>query len=315
MKIILKPDSNKNIIATIAIGQKYFNEWEKYAKPSWIKYCFKNGLGLIVFDKNLINSNHKKWKKPTWQKGLIGDYLIKKKKNIQNVCYLDSDIIINPNAPNIFKYHDPNKISLVSHRFKLPYKYYNVLEKIAFYRHHFYTKKYPLDSSLFISLKKVYEIHGLIPQKDEACMGLIVFNVKKYSNFFKEIFLKYDRNVSSFTNNGDQIHYNYEIQHNTKVNWLDYKFQTLWLFEMAWNYPFLYKYKNNKNSYIKDCVETSLSKSYFLHFAGSWYESNMWKIKNIYLSKKILKLQSNFYQYNQLQKKGAPKGQVKPNKR
>ena len=80
MKIILKPDSCKNVIATIAIGDKYFKQWEKYAKPTWVNYCLKNGLGLIVFDKGLIDSKHKKWKKPTWQKGLIGDYILNKKK-------------------------------------------------------------------------------------------------------------------------------------------------------------------------------------------------------------------------------------------
>ena len=75
-------------------------------------------------------------------------------------------------------------------------------------------------------------------------MGLFIFNLKKYSKFFKDIFFKYDRNVKSFTNDGDQTHYNYEIQHNKEVNWLDYKYQTLWLFEMAWKYPFLYQLKN-----------------------------------------------------------------------
>ena len=314
MKIILNSGDEKNIITTIAIGKKYYNQWEKYAMPTWVNYCKKNGLGLIVFNKQLISKENNKWKKPTWQKGLIGSYLIKKNMKVNNVCYLDSDILINLNAPNIFNFHNKNNISLVSHRFRMPYSYMQVLKRIAFYRNKFYSKKYPLDSSLFISLKDVYKLHSLKPQKDEACMGFFMFNVKKFSKFFENCFYKYKKDTISFTNNGDQTHYNYEIQNNGNVKWLDYKFQTLWLFEMAWKYPFLYEYKNKKNLIVKKSIEASLSSSYFLHFAGSWYESDMWKINNLYNNKKILNLENQFHNYSRLKLSGKPVGKIKPKK-
>jgi len=312
MRIILNPGKNRNVIATLAIGKKYFNLWEKYAMPTWLRYCKKLDLGLIVFDKELISKSHIKWKKPTWQKGLIGSYLLKKNLNINNVCYLDSDILINFNSPNIFDFHENNKISLVSHRFRMPYNYMAVIKRVAFCRHNFYNKKYPLDSSLFMSLKNVYKLHGLKPQKDEACLGLFVFNVKKFSNFFEKSFFKYDKNVYSFTDNGDQTHYNYEIQNFKKVNWLNYKFQTLWLFEMAWKYPFLYAYKNKKNLITKKSIEASLSTCFFLHFAGSWFESDMWKIKNIFNDKKSVRYESLLNEYNKTLLTGLPKGKIEP---
>ena len=73
MKIIIKPKFTNNYIVTIAIGEKYFNEWETYALPSWKEYCEKFDLGLIVFTNDLISKEDKKWKK--------ADLMIYKKNN------------------------------------------------------------------------------------------------------------------------------------------------------------------------------------------------------------------------------------------
>ena len=121
MKILINPGKTKNIITTIAIGKKYYYTWEKYAFPTWEKYCKRHDLGLIVFDFDLVSKDDKFWKKPNWQKLLIGDVLKKKNLSICNVCYIDSDILINPTAPNVFDYYDPATVGLVSLRKNLPY--------------------------------------------------------------------------------------------------------------------------------------------------------------------------------------------------
>ena len=72
MKIYLKPGKSKNILATIAIGQKYLSSWEKFAKPSWLKYCKAYDLGLVVFDKAYSSNDDPFMKKANWQKLLIG---------------------------------------------------------------------------------------------------------------------------------------------------------------------------------------------------------------------------------------------------
>ena len=46
-----------------ASGNKHFNEWKKYALPSWKQYCKKNDIGIICFDKELIDKKDPKWKK------------------------------------------------------------------------------------------------------------------------------------------------------------------------------------------------------------------------------------------------------------
>ena len=312
MKVIINPGKSDCVISTIVIGEKFYKDWEKYAKPSWEVYCKKYGLGLIVFDKDLIDKDNYYWKKPTWQTTLIGDSLANTNLTIKNVCVLDADIIINPFAPNVFEGFDERSIGLVSLRKNLPYPYEDTLRRIAFMRNRYYDQNYPLDSSLFISTKELYEFHNFEPQEDEACSGFFIFNIENHSNFLKSIFNKYDKNIITITGGGEQTHINYEIQKNCKVSWLDYKFQALWVYEMAWKFPFLYNYENKDKEIIKDCIESSIFTNYFLHFAGSWHEGDMWKIDGILSKEDTIQKFKKFNQYMQTSVYGKPKGQIKP---
>ncbi len=314
MKLILEPGKSKNIIATIAIGSEYLDSWEQYALPNWKEYCIRNELGLLVINEDLISRNNKFWKKPTWQKLLIGDALNKSNLIIENVCYLDTDILINPNAPNIFDSYNSENFGLVSLRNNLPFPYEEVIRRIAFLRHNYYDNNYPLDSALHINLNDLYKYHMLPVQPDEACMGLIIFNISNHADIMKSWFYKYDANVQSITNGGDQTHLNFEIQNYNKMSWLDYRFQSIWVFEMAWKYPFLYSTEYSKSDLIKECIEASLHANFFLHFAGAWHESIMWKLGTIFEKENSRKLLDDYFLYSKRELKGNPIGMVRPMK-
>lgn len=310
----LNHSKNKNYIITIAIGKKYLNEWEKYCKYNTLKYCKKNSIGLGIVQEDLISKKNKFWKKPTWQKYIIGKYILESNLDIKNVCFLDQDILVNPNAENIFDHHNENKISLVSQMKNLPYTNLHLIQrKIAFNRHEHLSKKYPLDSSIFMSLKQIYEFHNCKPQKDYACAGLFVFNVKKFADLMNKWFEKYDRNTKSLSGGGDEALMNYEMLNFGKIKWLDYKFQALWGYEIAFKYSFLYKNLKKKNI-VKLCVEDSLSDNYFLHFAGGWHELQVWKMKDIFTNKKLLLENKKFFNYLKTKVTGKPKGRILPKK-
>lgn len=313
MKIMRAPGASRNLIATIAIGKNYYNAWEKHALPGWLRYCEHNELGLVVFDQDLIFAEAKEWKKATWQKMLIGEALATTGLQVNNVCYLDSDILINPAAPNIFDDYDPETIGLTSIRKNLPFPLHEVLRRLAFLRHTCYDSNYPLDSALFMSLDQLYGHHDLAVQQDEACMGLIVFNVGNHMRLMRCWFDKYDRSIQSVTNGGDQTHINFEIQNWGKVAWLDYRFQAIWPYEMAWKYPFLYDYGRRDETLIRKCIEATLYQNYFLHFAGSWHESEMWKLGGFLCSNVEEKRLADYQNYLQQPVTGMPVGMVKPN--
>lgn len=307
IKIIYSPKKTKNYIATIAVGKKYYSNWRKYILPNWLTYCKKNSIGLLVICKDLINKKSNNWKSPNWQKLLIGEKILTYELNIENICYLDTDILVNPMSPNVFKHFEKDKISLVSQVKNIPYKLDNIRRKIAFNRHYFYSKKYPLDSSLFMDLNQIYKYHNVPVQNDYACSGFFIFNLKNHSSFLKKIFDKYNIKTKSLTG-GEEPLFNYEVLSKKKIKWLNYKFQALWIYEICYRYPFLYENKNN--SLTKKCIEACLMDNYLLHFAGSWHESKMWKLKNIFNSKKINFLNKKFKEYEGKILKAKPKGRI-----
>jgi hypothetical protein len=139
------------VLATIAIGEQYLQPFMKYAYHTWEMYCHRHDLGLILFDEDLISPDHPKWKKANWQKYLIPSVITESGLSVNNVCHLDTDILISPLAPNIFKSSNESKINLVSKRFDLPIELDEILRRLAFLRNRFYSSEYPLDSSLFTS--------------------------------------------------------------------------------------------------------------------------------------------------------------------
>ena len=163
-----------------------------------------------------------------------------------------------------------------------------------------------------MSSDNIYSYHNLPIQDNFACMGLIVFNVDNHSDLMRHWFNKYDKNVHSITNGGDQSHINYEIIKWGNITWLDYKYQAIWIYEMAMKYPFLYDYGRNKENLIRQCIEASLMSNYFLHFAGSWHESEMWKLGGIFESKHKKEEIEDYYKYLDTPVTGEVKGMIKP---
>ena len=95
--------------------------------------------------------------------------------------------------------------------------------------------------------------------------------------------------------------------------WLDYRFQAIWAFEMAWKYPFLYETGSRDDlELIRDCIEASLYQNHFLHFAGSWHESQMWKLGGFLESEAAINALHKYKAYRDTPVTGNPIGMVKP---
>jgi hypothetical protein len=312
LKVLIPPGKSGNVLATIAIGEQYLQPFMKYAYHTWEMYCRRHDLGLILFDDDLISPDHPKWKKANWQKYLIPSVIVDSGLPVKNVCHLDTDILISPLAPNIFDAHVEENIGVISLRTGLPYPHIELCRRLAFARNINYSSSYPLDSALFISLSDLYSAIGAQTQSDEACSGVFVFSIENHRNLFSEFFAEFDQSVLSPTSGGDQTHFNYLVQSNNLAQWLDYRFQAQWTYEMAWKYPFLYSTHRNNLAIIKLCIEASLFSNYFLHFAGSWYESEMWEQVKVLDTPESLEMFSAFDEYMKMPVYGKPLGAIKP---
>ncbi len=312
MKVLIPPGKSGNVLATIAIGEQYLQPFMKYAYHTWEMYCRRHDLGLILFDDDLISKDHPKWKKANWQKYLIPSVIVDAGLPVNNVCHLDTDILISPLAPNIFDVYDHSKVAVVSMRTGLPISHHEICRRLAFLRNRYYSSEYPLDSSLFIDLNNLYSMINVPPQTDYACSGVFVLNLTEHSSMLSEFFFRYDRNTSSPTGGGDQTHFNYFVQSNDLQQWLEYRFQALWTYEVACRYPFLYFDRNVNHPLVGTCIEASLFSNYFLHFAGSWYESEMWEQVKVIDTQESLDMFGAFSEYMKVPLSGKPLGAIKP---
>jgi hypothetical protein len=312
LKVLIPPGKSGNVLATIAIGEQYLQPFMKYAYHTWEMYCRRHDLGLILFDDHLISKSDQNWKNPYWQKFLIGDYLSNQKLGIRSVCCLDTDILISPLAPNIFENRDETKVGLVSLRKNLAYPYEGSLRRMAFLRNRYFDQSYPLDSSLFVSIDGLYEMIGLDAQDDEACSGVFVFSCELHGANMSKFFNSFDKSVMDRDGGGEQIFLNHFVQSKGLVEWLEYRFQAMWTYEMANKYPFLYKDKGQDLSLIKKCIEASLFTNYFLHFAGSWHEGKMWEQVKVFDTPESLEMFSAFDEYMKTPVYGKPLGAIKP---
>jgi hypothetical protein len=304
---ILDGKKTKKAIVTLAIGEKYLKKWEQNSLPSLLKYCKNHSLGLYV-QTNPIDTNEPR-KKPQWQKILLPAKLKESFPYIDEYCYLDTDIVANQFAKSIFDLNIADKLSLVSQFSNLPYDLNEILRRIAFYRNKFYSKTYPLDSSLFMGFEEIYKYQNLPTQEDYACTGVFMGFVEAHAEILTDIYSKYDHTISTLTDGGDEPILNFEFQNKFNINWIPYHYQSIWIYEMAYKYPFLYKDKVN-TELINKCIENSIYSNTFLHFAGSWDESKMFEnIKGINFDSD---LQLEFEKYKKIKVTGKPVGVTKP---
>jgi hypothetical protein len=310
---VVRDSSSGKWLVTIAIGDEYLKNWEMNFKFSWVEYADRYDLGILVVTNDLIDVSNEKWKKPTWQKLLIASNLKYFDRDIEVVCYLDTDILINPFAPDVFDQHIKGQIGVVSLRKNLPFDYEQTLRRLALLRHKFIDDKYPLDSALFIDLPGLYGFHNLPAQQDEFCAGFFLFEPIEFASDMEAWFNKYDKTVDSITNGGDQTHLNFHIQSSGVANFIPYEFQAIWAFEAANYYGHLFIDQFKDIDLFKKCVQSTLLRVNFLHFAGKWPESSTFSNFKFNFTSEFYTLYKECDEYSKVQLTGKPKGTINPN--
>ena len=287
---VYQSGNSENCIFTVCIGESYIERWERISLPFWRIYCERHELTLVALVAPFPDSAGKR---VDWQKLLCGKAVKNFQLPVSNVCFVDYDIIPNPFAPDIFSAYNPEGIGFVSQRHNLPYGDTNQLLKlIAFYRNKFSKGKYPLDSYLFATPEQIFSDHRLPLYTDYGCGGLFIFNVEKHSHLFEMAFEDNENHALSISNPGEEVVLNHCIQGSGYCSWLDYSWHTLWWYEMPWNYPWLYNNKNRTDIYTCDAILSTLMRTNFLHFVGSWEKWAWEKVTNIYCDSALSQLET-----------------------
>lgn len=291
---VYQKGTSPNCIFTVCIGEEYLERWERISLPFWNIYCERNSLTLAALTEPYTDPEGKR---ADWQKLLCGKAIKDSKLEVSNICFVDYDIVPNPFSPDVFKSYNPSKIGFVSQRTNIPYRNIEELLKlIAFYRNRSSQGRYPLDSYLFATPERIFKDNGLPPHKDYGCGGLFVFNIEKHSNLFEKAFLNNGKQALTVSNPGEEVVLNHCIQGSEECQWLDYSWQTLWWYEMPWNYPWLYDHDKRTSTNTQNAIMSTLMRTNFLHFVGSW-EKWAWEEVTSLNNKDALDQLENFSDY------------------
>lgn len=269
---------NKKAICTLVLGHSYIDMFNRYCRKDWQKYADKYGFDLQIFDTPLDNSERAQSRSPAWQKCLIP--LQQKLQQYEQLVWIDSDILINPNAPDITEGVQEDQVGAVD-QYAIPNpedaelwlkRSYSELDK----------KGVPYIKNL--TGKDFHENYGITsPFNTVVQTGVMVFSPKFHKQTFKFVYDQYeDKGDPQW--NYEMRPLSHELQKNHTIYWLNPKFNMIWSKLKNNLYPFLSdksfefistglfkKYKNEiiRKKLFKAIINQSLENNYFLHFSGS----------------------------------------------
>lgn len=264
------------VIVTTAIGGDYFSNWRRNSYSSWRKYAVDNDLGIVVILSRLITGPESEAKNASWDKLLAPQAIGSVFPSIQHICFMDPDIVISSLAPNVFDLSSEGRYCVVSQERNLPFPIKEVRKRVALLRRHFYDPEYPLDSILQASAEDTFRLQGLPTHSDYFCAGLIMLDRSLFDDL-AECHSSVSIGGALSAVSWEEPFVNDWIQ-SRPHSWMPYEYQAIWLFEVAWFYPHLYRFRESlaDNEEASETISSVLLNRHFLHFAGSWFESDAW---------------------------------------
>jgi len=247
----------KVLLLTIAIGEKYIQEYNILFKPSQEAYALKHGYDFKIITDYLDKTVTNNLNTILFNKYLICDQ--KWSSQYDFIVYVDADVYIRINAPPIHTFIENECIGVID-EYTQPTKE----KRITF------QKKMGWETSA----TDYYKLCDFDLETEMVINGgVLVFQPKYHNEFLKSIYTKY---VSKSLDHPRGFHFEqsctgYEIQKEKNYTVLDNKFNAIWLLT---------------DSHEETTFEEFIDNNYFIHFAAHHGFGNLKKfIKKIKISK------------------------------
>ena len=245
---------NKSALVTLAIGEPYLSNWARICSEKWQAYAARHGFDLIVVTEPFVPSD----RSPAWQKCLVLSQDFAQK--YRRIVLLDSDIAINPTAPNVLEQaaeefvggvlsgshiHDDLKPLLASRLMNQPIPYerglrqWNSMQNLA------------------------YEEYGLSRQEPGVVQtGVLIASPARHGALFRSI---YD---GSFTESRsyEQIPLSHALLNAGLFQQIDSRFNSTLYETMLVHHHYLFTDPLGEHV-TKSVVRAEFAKNFFLHFA------------------------------------------------
>jgi hypothetical protein len=235
----VQPKKQKILLATIAIGEQYLQQYNMLFRKSHENYATKHGYDFKIIsdylDKSLCHVDA-----ITFNKTLVCSQ--EWSKEYDYIVLIDADVLININSPPIHTCMDfENYIGIVNEYSQPTNDVRLKIQRMMGWESNA-TEYYKL-AQLDIETQMVLNT------------GVMVFQPKIHCEFLENIYKKY---VYNSINHARRYHYEqscigYELQKQKKYKIMNNKWNAIWA---------LYKFSG---SILNDCFKNN----YFIHFAGN----------------------------------------------
>lgn len=243
----------KKALVTLLIGERYEKLFNKYVRNTFQKYCKKYGYDLLIVDKLIDNSERAIKRSPAWQKRIL--FRHEDLKKYERVVWVDSDVLINPESPDISLDVPLEKIGAVdAYSFPTPEIYRDSLQRLyniwggegGKYIDNLTPQLFHTNFGLDNSLKSAVQ------------SGVMVMSPKYHKDLLEHVYNNYeDKGDPGW--NYEMRPLSYEIQKNNFQHWIDPRFNIIWVEYKNYFYPFLNK--SNENFLHKMLNKTGLIKN------------------------------------------------------
>ena len=231
----------KVLLVTIAIGEKYLDEYKSLFYKSQINYAMKNGYDFKVITE-FLDKDIKENASISFNKILVCNQ--EWSNDYDFIIFIDADILININAPPIHNYVEYGDCIGIIDEYSQPTKERRL--------------KIQRQMGWETSASDYYKLCGLNIETDMVFnSGVLVLQPRKHKYFLQYIYNKYLK--ESLTHyrgfHFEQSCIGYEIQKEKLYKVLDNKFNAVWN---------LTKMDNIENI----SLNKYFNENYFIHFAG-----------------------------------------------
>ena len=231
----------KVLLVTIAIGEKYLEDYYNLFYESQKNYALKNNYDFKVIT-DFLDKSFQYYSTVSFNKILVCNQ--EWSDDYDFIIFIDADILININSPPIHNYIDYEGFIGIIDEYSQPSKErrLKIQEKMRWET----------------NATDYYKLCGFNIQTDMVFnSGVLVLQPKKHKEFLQNIYKKYI--IESITHYRgflyEQTCIGYELQQNNLYIVIDNRFNAIWA---------LTKMDNIENITLKDYF----NKNYFIHFAG-----------------------------------------------
>jgi hypothetical protein len=214
---------NKKALVTLAIGDRYIENWKRYCEPGWSRYATAYGFDIICITAPLDLTPRASARSPAWQKCLILSQPFA--NQYERIVWVDSDIIFNVPAPDVTDGVPEDKIGIVED------PGFNPLFLQRYYQ------RCP-ESIINFTPQDYYTQYGLPAGCLRACNTGLMVMAPSHAALLEQVYYQYEEKGGREWHM-EQRPLSYELVRRDLVHWLDPRFNVCVPIEEYVRYPFL----------------------------------------------------------------------------